>query len=474
MPVLEFDLSQTIVAISSGLLAAPRGIVRLSGRETRRILSHLLRHDPAAVVWLDTVRSHPMSTPCRCSVDASGRSIAARLYFWPDHRSFTGEPCAELHLCGSLPILELVVAQAQSGGARLAQRGEFTLRSFLAGKMDLLQAEAVLGVIQSEQQAELELALEQLGGNLSQPVRALRTQLLQLTAHLEAGLDFVEEDIEFISQAELLEGIMEIRERLHSIAAKLQLRGTGNRDLQVVLVGPPNAGKSSLFNALLGEERTIVSPAAGTTRDAISALVKCKTVQFQLTDTAGVEEIADDTPRALAQQMLADRLRSADLLVLCVDSSCHDWRSQLALHRTGLAALGVPVICVGTKRDHLIDGGSLAVTASDAESGLQIGVSIHLPETMESLRQLLADRICELHQHTLAESLQRTALRCLAAIDQACQALDRAMLLIHDQAGEELVATELRYALDDLAAMIGEVHSDTILGEIFSRFCIGK
>ena len=480
------DLEDTIVAIGSGASPAPRGIVRMSGPRTRDILQSLSFPDSGLHDWLERV-DRASSRVGDVRIDDSGRRLPARIYYWPDGRSYTGEPSAELHTLGSLPLLELILGRMLASGARLAERGEFTLRSFLAGKIDLLQAEAVLGVIQAEHLDDLQLALAQLGGNLSRPVRRLRDQLLQLTAHLEAGLDFVEEDIEFIAEEELLGGIDAVRDSLLQIAAQLQQRGAGGRRLEVVLIGRPNAGKSSLFNALLEQSRVIVSAIAGTTRDAISAVAEWEGLVFQLTDTAGIEEIADDSPRALAQCLVSNRIQQAELLLLCIDTSqlpigddvtgrsARTVESDREL--TPFETQGKRILKIGTKVDVAPPSIGLQLANPPAEIAgivLDAVVSMQAPERIALLRQQIVRALGEVQQTTMAEALQYTAMRCAAGIDQACQSLGRAELLIREAAGEELIASELRCAIDELSGMIGEVHADTILGEIFSRFCIGK
>jgi tRNA modification GTPase len=291
---------------------------------------------------------------------------------------------------------------------------------------------------------------------------------MQMTAHLEAGLDFVEEDIEFITAAELFSGIEKIRLQLQRIGRQFALRGSGSRNLEVLLVGPPNAGKSSLFNALIGEQRAIVSPIAGTTRDVITGMVEREGLQFQLVDTAGLEEVAGDTPRGLAQQQLAERLHAADLLLICIDCSA-DAAEQVQEHLDRFQSLATPCLRVGTKQDLLP-----ARLGSSGCEPFDVLVSVHDAHSLEQLQTAVANVVGTLSKTSMAEALQHTAIRCLAAVDQANQSLERAQQLIRNSEGEELVATELRCVLDQLAAMIGEVHSDTILGEIFSRFCIGK
>ncbi len=465
---MPLDLQRTVVAVSSGITPARRAIVRLSGWHTHRILGDLLvATDPQRQAEKTRLLESPVASSARlhCRIGWGDRSIAASTYFWPDSRSFTGEPCAELHVLGSLPIVESLTEQITMLGAVPAHRGEFTLRSFMAGKIDLTQAEAVLGVIEAESEAQLESALRQLGGNLSSPVRELRDQLVELIAHLEAGLDFVEEDIEFISSAELRECLERIRGQLASISDRLRSRGSRARSPQVVLVGLPNAGKSSLFNALVGHSRAIVSSQAGTTRDAIVQRVLLGELPIDLIDTAGMEQLDESSPRALAQDVLEAKLRQADVALFCIDMSREHSDQWLGAQTDMLGASGAAVLRIGTKCD----------LAGDLNGDVvDLAVSTHLPETIQALRRTLARTLADVHKELHSDAMHHTMVRCRQSIDLARAAMDRAIELVADQAGEELVAAELRLALDDLSAVIGEVHTEDILGQIFSRFCIGK
>ncbi|MBX3421290.1 MAG: 50S ribosome-binding GTPase [Pirellulaceae bacterium] len=357
-------------------------------------------------------------------------------------------------------------------GASPAERGEFALRSFLAGKMDLVQAEAVLGVIQSVDRDQLQWSLSQLGGNLSQPVHVLRAELLELISRLEAGLDFVEEDIQFITPQEIHERLTRVLEQIEQLRSRLQSRGTPQRQLEVALVGLPNAGKSSLFNALLERERAIVSNQAGTTRDVISAPLGLDDITLTLVDTAGLEpdlpasQPAEASPRLLAQSHTRQRLQTCDIALLCVDSSHPPTTAWIIQQRQQLEADQLRVLTVGTKADLL--GGRQPHLPVD------IAVSAYAPESIQALRECLQSLASAGSQHQFTQATLHTAIRCTEALQHARQSLQHAQWLNQSVAGDELVASELRVALDDLAAMIGQVHSDDILGEVFSRFCIGK
>lgn len=468
---MHLDLTRTIIAVGSGLASSRRAVVRISGRDTQQILKELILDDIGVGNFLTTRTAQMRACTCQIRlVDRKQRSVAvpANIYFWPDGRSFTGEPAAELHVLGSLPLVEMLMESIIALGAAPADRGEFTLRSFLAGKLDLTQAEAVLGVIEANSADELSSALAQLGGNISVPVRALRDRLLELTAHLEAGLDFVEEDIEFISAKALTIALETIGANLELLSAALDSRGVRSRMPEVVLAGMPNAGKSSLFNVLVGDARAIVSEEAGTTRDAVTGECEIGELRIRLVDTAGIEQLSESSPRALAQQMLHERLATADLILLCFDQSCPPDANWVAEQIQRLS-VNAPVLLVGTKSDLAVNDGS-AVTS---QSLPQVSLSVFDRTSIAQLRQTLLQRLADAQRHMHSTSMHHAAMRSREAIGNASASIWLAIDHV-EHAGEELVAMELRLAIDELAAVIGEVHTEDILGQIFSRFCIGK
>jgi tRNA modification GTPase len=367
---------------------------------------------------------------------------------------------AELHTLGSPPLLDAALRALCAAGARLAEPGEFTLRAFLAGRLDLTQAEAVLGVIDARSRRELDVALSQLAGGLAGPLRQLRERLLDLLAHLEAGLDFVDEDIEFVSAAQLQDELAEAAAAVARLESQMASRGESADECRIVLVGWPNVGKSSLMNALVGEPAAIVSDVAGTTRDYLTRRTSLHGLPCVLIDTAGVETESRGGVSDIAQTLATRQAQQAHVQLVCLDAT----RRLNAWERAVLEAEAPPHrIVVLTKIDGLraTDFASAAVETSSLTG-----------EGMAALRRAIFDVL-----GTLAAEegcVAGTALRCRESVRRAADSLAHARQAAEDQRGEELVAAEIRLALDELGQVLGAVYTDDVLERIFSRFCIGK
>ena len=281
----SLDPEDTIAAVASPAGNGLRGLIRLSGPEAWSIALAGFTPDPDTPL---PRRAEIRSGSLR--VDGLRPELPATLALWTGPRTYTGQNIAEIHTHGSPPLVNLVLAGCLSQGARHAEPGEFTLRAFLCGRIDLTRAEAVAGVIDARNQAQLDAALQQLGGGLSGPILTLRDRLLDLVAHLEANLDFAEEpDVNPLGRALLAEELAGSADELTELAARLNQRDRSGGHPRVVLMGPPNAGKSRLFNALLGDDQAIVSPRPGTTRDYLSGFCHCDELIIELIDTAGIE-----------------------------------------------------------------------------------------------------------------------------------------------------------------------------------------
>jgi tRNA modification GTPase len=441
-----FDIDDTIVAISSAPGPAVRGVVRLSGPEAWDIAASEFEADPGS-----SFGALPNQLTGRRRVEGLRLPLDMGITFWPGSRTYTGQPLAELHTVGSPPLLELLVADCLRLGARLAERGEFTLRAFLSGRLDLTQAEAVLGVVAAETTCQLDVALEQLAGGVARPTRALRDRLLDLIAHLEAGLDFVDEaDVDPLARAELASELLRAAADVEQIDRQLCGRERPDALARVVLAGPPNAGKSRLFNVLVGEARALVSPRAGTTRDYLSAKWPCGGRLVELIDTAGEEPARTEIERQ-AQAHRAGQAAAADLVLEC----------------RSIDTQGMPVsndrphLRVWTKCD-VAPAPDVDFIATSAETGAGI----------DELRSAIAQDLDA--RAGLASPFLNTGPRCRDSLHGAAAALRGAASCIAAGGGDELVAIDLRSAADELGKVVGAVVTDDILDRIFSRFCIGK
>ena len=449
---MTFDLDDTICAIASASGGAARGIVRISGPQIKEVLSPVFR--PSDGRSLDSVES-PSSLSGDMVLPRDLGHLPAQLLLWPGSRSYTRQPTGELHTLGSPLLLEAVVENLCTAGARLGRPGEFTLRAFLAGRIDLTQAEAVLGVIDAASDSQLKVALSQLAGGLAGPLHALREDLLGLLAHLEAGLDFVDEDIEFISRRELCEQLDRSRQAVAAIAQQMQSRQEGQELPRVVLVGPPNAGKSSLLNALLERPAALVADQPGTTRDYLVGRLSCGGIECLLIDTAGVENASRDAIGRAAQLATHDQSEQADLVLLCRDASENVEHLPIADRQ----------ILVWTKCDLLPDHAARFPLPGIRTSSI----------TGQGLRELKAAIADHFQRMAIAgDCVPSTAARSRDSLQRAAAALEQAQVAARAGQGEELVAASLRDALDELGQVVGAVYTDDVLDHIFSRFCIGK
>jgi tRNA modification GTPase len=435
----------TITALATAPGPGGRAIVRLSGPASATAVASLF----TAPETVRPIRRALLQGSVRLSGVPS--PLPADLYLWPAPHSYTGQDMAELHVLSCPPLVDLLVESLLLAGTRAAGPGEFTLRAFLAGKLDLTRAEAVLGVIEAGSRGELKQALAQLAGGVGRPMQELRDDLLNLLADVEAGLDFAEEDIQFVRQEELLLRLGKGMAQVTNVGRQLRQRAVSDRVFRVVLAGRPNAGKSSLFNALGGA--ALVSPLPGTTRDYLVQRLDFGGVPVELVDTPGWHRgggTIEEQARALGREQ-AER---ADLVLLCL-------RADEPVSAEEAAALGrqqPPVLGVATQCDRAAAPPELLATSAVTGTGLA------------ALRQRLAEQAERLSQPPLAPSLSR----CSHHVANCLEHLRRAHAVVLYEDPPEILALELRGALDQLGEMVGAVYTDDLLDRVFSRFCIGK
>jgi len=468
---LRPPLEETIAAPASPAGRGERAIVRVSGSSAPEIVRQLFEpRDPER--WDAARRAERHVGQLR--LDEFRTPVEATALLWPTPRSYTGQRMVELHLIGSPPIVDALLEGLYRKGARPARAGEFTLRAFLNGRLDLVQAEGVLGVIDAEDSASLRKALHQLGGGVSGRIAGCREELLIHLADLEAGLDFVEEDIEFVSRDGLINRLRDTLGLVDELLAQTGTRMHAGIRPRVVLAGLPNAGKSTLLNAISGGEAAIVSPIAGTTRDFVSSIVDCAGIEVELIDTAGAEA-GQDPIMAQAQLMRGEELRHCDLIVWCratdlsVDEQTEDARLYGIAEQTG-----IPILRIETKADLRIASHSHAIeSAEPATQTLSVSITDNRKPTTDNLLQTIAAHLSDRGEHH-GELLGSTIARCRDSLDRSAAALQQTLSAAESGLGDELISIDLRAALDALGEIAGAIYTDDILDRIFSRFCIGK
>ena len=447
MPQHDTD---TIVAIATAAGAGGVGIVRLSGPKSR---------DVAAAICGKPLQ--PRIAHRAAFSDADGETIDDGIALsFPAPHSFTGEDVVELQAHGSPVALRRLVARAVALGARHARAGEFSERAFLNGKFDLAQAEAIADLIAAADARAARAARRALDGAFSRRVDDIAAALLRLRVHVEAAIDFVDEPIDALGGAQLREGVAQARERLDALLADAE-RGRKLRDgLHAVIVGPPNAGKSSLLNALAGSERAIVTDVAGTTRDALRETVHIDGLELTLVDTAGLRDGGDAIEREGMRRARAE-LQRADLALVVVDAR----QPEQAREHVEAAVAGVPLRLRIFNKSDLLE----RVPADDADG---VHVSARDGHGLEELRLRL--RTLAFGAPESAEGGEFTArARHVDALMRAGERLERAKREL-DHERLELVAEELRMAHDALGEITGKVSPDALLGHVFATFCIGK
>lgn len=451
--------ADTIVAISTPPGRGGIGIVRLSGPEAASIAVQLVRlRQP-----LEHGRTRLADVLDSGFGKDAGRIDEALVSWFAAPHSYTAEDVVEIAAHGSPVVLDLLLRRALDRGARLAEPGEFTQRAFLAGRLDLTQAEAVRDLIEAQTLTQARQAASQLGGALSRRVAPVKQALVELIALLEAGIDFAEDDIDVTPQAEIARRIGELTPPLTALEASFSRGRIIHDGLTLAIVGRPNAGKSSLFNRLIQRDRAIVTATPGTTRDTVTERISLDGIPLELVDTAGLREGREEVEQlgiARSREALADA--ALVLIVLDATQSLNDEE-----HRLLEAVGGRPALVAVNKSD--LAG---AVPAADEVAGIAaLPTSALTGKGIPALRE----RILALATGGAAsEPGMLTSLRHHQAISTALAALADAALANLSATPHEMILLDLYRALWALDSLTGQTTSDDILNLIFSTFCIGK
>ncbi|MBL8420131.1 MAG: tRNA uridine-5-carboxymethylaminomethyl(34) synthesis GTPase MnmE [Dechloromonas sp.] len=446
--------TDTIAAIATAPGRGGVGIIRISG-------SNLL---PFAFALSGTT-PRPRHATMADFLAADGSAIdSGLLLFFPDPYSFTGEDVLEVHGHGGPVVMQMLLARCLDLGARLAEPGEFSRRAFLKGKLDLAQAEAVADLIDAATSSAARSAIRSLQGEFSKAVHGLTEELIDLRMLVEATLDFPEEDIDFLRKADAFGRLSRLQLRLTEVFDRAQQGKLLQSGLHVVLAGQPNVGKSSLLNCLAGDELAIVTPVAGTTRDALRSTIQIEGIPLHIIDTAGLRETDDEVERIGIERSWREIERS-DVVLVIVDARTGVGEAE----RNILARLpdGLRRITVYNK----IDLSDRLPECHEEPDSTAISLSARSGNGIDLLRRELL-RVAGWHQ---AEDVFIARERHLRALAEAQQHIYAAQDLVAGVLPAlELLAEELRLAQQSLAAITGEFTADDLLGVIFSRFCIGK
>ncbi len=463
MTVLHRE-TETIAAIATAPGTGGIGIIRISGPRARAILDAMFRPFRAGSV--------PESHKLRYGtvIDRTGRVLDEVLaVYMQAPATYTREDVVELHSHGSYLVLQAILAEVLARGARPAEPGEFTKRAFLAGRIDLTRAEAVIDLLQARTRGGVDLAVGQLQGGLQEQVEAVRQGLTEILAILEVAIDFPDEDVEILDSGHLLERLeKDVEEPLDRLLALAETGKVIREGISVVIAGRPNVGKSSLLNELLQEERALVTEVPGTTRDTIEEMISIRGIPVHLVDTAGIRA-HDDLVEELGIERARRKLDEADLVLFLVDAGA------------GLTDQDRELYGSVAGRDHIVVFNKTDIASPDLLAGLEqsfpgtevVRISCHRHEGIEGLREAMFRRMqgdgtleerpaCAPNlRHRLVLEKSRTA----------CRRLREAMA---GGAPADLLAVEVQAALDHLGDIVGITTPEDVLDAIFSRFCIGK
>jgi len=460
------SLEDTIAAISTPLGEGGIGIVRLSGRDAIKIADKIFKGEKS----VSQIPSHRV-TYGEIADPLTGEIVdEVLLTVYQSPKSYTAEDLVEISCHGGQLVVTKVLEQALKCGVRLAETGEFTLRAFMNGRIDLSQAEAVAEVIRAKTDLGLRLGLRHLKGDLSEKINSYRDRLIDLLARLEVEIDFSEEDVEPLDREKTIIELQSIQKEIRDLLSTYNEGKILREGLNVVIIGKPNVGKSSLLNALLKEDRAIVTPIPGTTRDTISEFANFKGVPVRLVDTAGYR-ISKDVVELEGIKRTKIEMGDADLLLIVMDTSSEINQEDLDLEKE----------MVISKSKYLIVFNKIDIASADLiqknkkvlKEKSMVEISALKGKGLESLKEMIVSTSSVL-QKDQTQGVLISSLRHKDALIRAEKSLNLAIDSLKKKMSPEFVAMDVKSSLDAIGEVVGKTFTDDILNKIFSEFCIGK
>jgi tRNA modification GTPase len=454
------EFNDTIVALATPAGAGAIGIIRLSGGKSIELANGIFRGKN-----LKAQKSHTLHFGKVVEDGAVIDEVVVSLFVAP--HSYTKEDVVEISAHGSPYILEKILKMLLASGARIAKPGEFTKRAFLNGQLDLAQAEAVADLISSDSQASHMAAINQMRGGFSKKIASLREELIHFASLVELELDFAEEDVEFADRSQLVSLIEKLQKEVSTLIESFKIGNVIKNGVPAVIAGKPNAGKSTLLNALLEEEKAIVSDIPGTTRDFIEDQIHIEGISFRFIDTAGIRE-ARDKIEAIGVERTKQKMQAASVIIYLVDLTS-ETDEDIQHEKDKLIQLGIPYLLVGNKTDKIPKDTIKQFSNTFPEL---IMISASTEDNIERLKGALI-KLIHLEEFITGDTIV-TNMRHIESLSNTQTALDDVLRGIDNQISGDFLAMDIRQALHYLGEITGEITTDDLLGNIFSKFCIGK
>ncbi|MFO0792651.1 MAG: tRNA uridine-5-carboxymethylaminomethyl(34) synthesis GTPase MnmE [Candidatus Brocadiaceae bacterium] len=465
------EIQDTIVAVSAPSGRSFQVIIKISGPEAIPCIQDFFvpafHGNVSAISTYTSVQGY-------FYIKEEQTNIPASLYIMKQPFSYTKEDVIEIHTLGSLPVVEMLIrailsdALNKKRNVRLSQPGEFTKRAFLHGRIDLTQAEAVMRIIHAQTDAELAAAVSQLSGGISRQISHIMDEAVSLCSHIEAAIDFSDQEIELISGEEIMARLKTIVRNISEFLFQSETSRISGEGINTVFYGIPNVGKSSLINALLGKKRSIVSEIPGTTRDVVTDSLHIGGIHFKLTDTAGKDD-AQGAVISRTREKTRMALKSAHIVLLVIDGSTNTGEQLKELDLSDAAGRIIVVInkCDVQQKSPIFELPEMLKKYPLVHTSSLTG------EGLERLKEMLTENVLggQINQ-TSSPSLFNARQR--EALQRSFLAIQQAQLSTQNNESYEFIALDLRAAINALGEIIGEVTTEDILGKIFSEFCIGK